>query len=456
MKDQSILTTILIVCIVTILFSFFAFYNGYPLLFPGDSLGYYYYGTRLDHDSAVHSFVYGLFVGFTSLGKSLWWTMLIQCLICSCIFIFFLKYFLGKQYNFRLAIIIVLLVGFFTTFTKYSGKIMPDIFTGISLLLFWIFFKYTTNIFQRVMYILGIAIILSMHISLIPIYIVFFIIIFVYSLILKKIDFVKKAIVGFLICLFAIMSTISIHWIFLKELYFNKVSYAFILGKLADNGILHDYLIKYCDTEPNELCEYKDQNYSIGQFMWDVESSPFYKGFGYNYKKVFAARKNSYSEINKRILSKPKYLAKFILLSARNTMIMICNINCKEITGNSVEWAMNEYLPNEKPDYYRSRQVKDQLNSFESALHFLQTVAVVATLLFLIVYYVKIKDIELKEWIIVTLLFLFVNAMICGSLSELDPRYTERTIWLVPFLFIMIVSKVGLRKILKDLKLNFS
>lgn len=445
MKIKTNWITAFVICSVAILFSFFAFYNGYPMLYPGDSWGYFHYGKYLNHESGAHAFIYGLLVGGGSFHYSLWFAILFQCLICSTIFIYFLKSFLGADYRNNVAILFAILIVFTTSFSKYAGKILPDVFGGISLLLFWIYLFNDSKPRIKWFLIFSICVVLGFHTSFILIYLLVFILLFLISFIYKDVTIRKKAINGFLVSILAILFTSLTHLILLKEFYFNKASHAFTMAKIADYGILQEYLNEYCETEPNELCGYKEKNYSFYEFLWDNNQSPIYKGFENNNSVAFAATQKKYNAIILNILSKPKYLIRYTFFSIRNTGILLSNINKYDHTGDITEWGINHYLPNEKRDYYRSRQVGNRLKKIENYFHGSQTILVLATIIFLALFYHKIIQPAFKQefqFTVVVFIFIVCNCFVCAFFSEADSRFTERVIWLVPLCLLFFGFKI--------------
>ena len=53
-----------------------------------------------------------------------------------------------------------------------------------------------------------------------------------------------------------------------------SASHIFLMGKLSENGVLKKYLDKYCTTEPNALCAYKDKLPEHGwDFVWETDGA---------------------------------------------------------------------------------------------------------------------------------------------------------------------------------------
>lgn len=433
------------ILLVAIFFSAFALYNGYPMLYPGDSFGYYFYGRYFNHDSGAHAFIYGLFVGLSSFRTSLWFVIAAQCILCSIILVLFLKTYFKNNFSIILTLILALVLVFFTTFSKYSSKIMPDIYTGLIILAFWIYFESKLVGKIKYFYILVIASLLGFHTSFILIYFLFFFIIFIFSLIFKLLEIKKKSFDGLLICVIAVLLTCFTHLIFTKKFYFNKASHTFLMAKLADYGILKDYLNTYCEQEPNELCEYKNRDFTFYSFLWDVENSPIYKTFGGNYTEAFKARKKPYNRIIINILTKPKYAFEYISISLKKTINLFPKINKFDHTGDITPHEIEHFLPHEKPQYYESKQVTGKLFLIEGYLHITQTFLVIISILFLVLKWNKFEVLD-KYLIGFVAGIIILNATICVFFSEEDPRFVERIIWIIPFVFFCLIFKYYIHK----------
>ncbi|HAV25679.1 MAG TPA: hypothetical protein DCX01_05840, partial [Bacteroidetes bacterium] len=106
-----------------------AFYNGYPLVYS-DTGTYIRSGMEM-YVPSDRPIVYGLFIRFFSLGYSLWFTVITQCIALSFVLHKLIKHTVPSISYAGILSIIAMLTAF-TSVAWYSSQIMPDIFTFCS------------------------------------------------------------------------------------------------------------------------------------------------------------------------------------------------------------------------------------------------------------------------------------------------------------------------------------
>ena len=108
-----------------------AFVNGFPFVFP-DSVDYLVFTPRI-----YRSPFYGLLIFFFHLDRFIWGPVLAQALIASHLIWVLVRNFAGEP---KLAwfAFIVLTVGLFSSLPFFTGFIMPDFFTSVMILTFYL------------------------------------------------------------------------------------------------------------------------------------------------------------------------------------------------------------------------------------------------------------------------------------------------------------------------------
>ncbi|MDX2196565.1 MAG: hypothetical protein NW207_09125 [Cytophagales bacterium] len=431
--------------ISTCILLFYAFFNGYPLLFIGDSFGYYHYGRYFDHDTGAHSFIYGLFVALCSLHKSFWIVAITQCWLTSVILYHTAALFLNKKNITGVYYLIIIVLALFTSLTKYTGKIMPDLYTGlIPCCIFLLFYGNYNKYIKAALYIL-VIIFISFHNSFVFVCACSF---GLYIIYMFRNDKLKQAryylwILVSLPILSAVI-TITTHFVFFSKPYFNKVSHIYLLAKLSDMGILKKYLDENCDIKPNLLCKYNQGYLLFNDFMYNSATSPTHREYGYYSAQAVELSREPYTHIINDILSQPKYLSLFIFKGLSGTVKLLADFSNYEQSGDIMSWHFDTYLPNEKIFYVHSKQYHDKLKPLETFTGTTEFILVSMSILYMI-YITQVLKIRVDQtctaFIILISCTVISNALVCGTLAELVGRFSQRLIWLIPYAGMLFVAK---------------
>ena len=285
-----------------------AIYNHYVLVFTDSEL-YINCGNEFSF-TEDRSFVYGWFVGITSLHISLWYTIITQAVLFNFTCYAFVKRNL-KEYT---DIMYVALVSFLSLFSSLAWDvcyIMPDVFSAISILLLAIIIQHK-RLFTKswfawfALYLLS----LQMHFSFMLFHCLAVGIILLINLIALK--NIKSISMSLILALFiGVLANIGVFSLEKKALGaegFSKVSHVFLMGKLVENGVLKSYLDAECKSKNYEICKYKDSlaphNYS-GNFLFHP-SSAFQK------TGAWSSPHDEYKSIIHDILFTPKYAWQYV------------------------------------------------------------------------------------------------------------------------------------------------
>ena len=220
---------------------------------------------------------------------------------------------------------------------------------------------------------------------------------------------------------------------------------------------MSDYLNKNCETKNYKICQYKDN--LPWDFLWD-ENSPLYKTGGWENEN----NKKEYTEIIKDIFSKPKYVKIFIVKTINSTL----NIFFKFETGDtqlgvdqlrSPEGAINWHFKNDLREFWSSKQCNKILNFDE--INNRQNIIIYTSFLVLILLFLNIKMFLKKNnkilfSVYIILISIISNAFICGTFSEVVPRYQSRVVWLIPLiLLIFLFENFNFSFLKKIIKINY-
>jgi len=439
---------ILFIGISAVLLCFFAFYNRFPLVFWDTAT---YLSMAINNKVLMERPIfYGLFMKHISMRESLWFVVIVQAILLSTILYIYFKYFIVKKNKANTYFLIyITIIVFFTGASYYTGRLMPDIFTSIFILsLGLLYFVNKLTLYEKV-YISIILIISSimhnMHVMFFQITI-FITFILVYVFYKKKIKFFKtnRLILLTSLMIISYSSSYFSSWIYRGKFESYKGSHVFMMGRLISTGILQEYLKENCDGDTYSLCRYKEDLST--SFMWDVKHSPLYKDGGWE------GTKEKYTKLIFEILSKPKYLKKYIIKSSEASLSQFFYFDIPKEKGYTKGMSPYVSIENYYKDYItyfkQSLQNQNRLNIIDRTNNF-QFFIVIFSLLFIILSLLNKKRFnslsnEIKFFFIFFLFFLILNSILVGFFSEVRFRYQGRIVWLISLpVFIYIVNNLS-------------
>lgn len=428
---------ILMACSFCLLFP--ALYNGYPLVTP-DTGAYVSTGWLL-HVPIDRPITYSIFIRITSLfGLSLWGVVWAQTFIL----VYYLRRvcekLLKEYFSQKVFFCIVLLLSAFTSIGWVSSQLMPDIFTPILILCILDFFLSPSgNAKKKVVSFFIIWFFMEQHNSNLLIVLIFCILARLYSVFSKNKWFIKKTLFLFGVTLFSFIS-ISFFNLWEGNSFRPSAStHVFMMARMAENGILDQYLKEYCPTEHYSLCKFQGQTGDRQwYFMWNEKDLPHVGGWDKAEKE--------YSSIIFRTFITPKYLALQIYEALEGTLRQMPQLTVSFLIqgeDSSPYKVIQERFPREIKEYRTSLQQLNQLQpitSFFNALAFLFSIVTVFTSLML---YKKgaINDFKFN-WnflAVVIILFVAINAFVTATFSTVIDRLQSRVFWLIPFTAVLFI-----------------
>lgn len=426
----------------TILLMGAALYNHFPLL-NGDTGAYIHnaYTTIIPKDRPLF---YSWFIQFISRERSLWYVVLFQCgLTAGLIRSFMSRFYGGVSFAAKTTIILLLCLG--TGICWFTGMLMPDFITP---LLFFaaILFLYERAAPAKFIWALLFLFFSLCHNSHLMEGLLFLICLFP---LLRRAQQRKcmvlnaVVLVGINLLSWAILCTMNLRagYGFTPS----ATSHVFVMGRMAENGVLKAYLDDHCPSPDLKLCPFKDQ---LPEHAWD---------FIWNDKGAFAhsgywdSSKKEYTRIIHATLTRPKYLALHAREAAKGTLLQTAQFSVGDalpanLENSNVLYKIEEHYP-KKLQYLRESK------QYHSALHYetlntLYLLFPIAVLLaFAIVAFRKPLAREQAFLLKAALLFILINAFISCTFANILPRLNVRTIWILPLLLMLVIAdKLSSRK----------
>ena len=420
-----------------------ALYNHYALFFT-DSQLYINCGNEFSF-TEDRSFVYGWFIGITSLHISLWFPVIVQAISFNVICFNFIQK-LVPNFATKIYLPIILLLSVFTSLAWDVSYLMPDIFSPISIMVLYLLFTHSKPFgTQWILLVFAYLLVLQTHFA----FMLFHCLVLAVILLLKaiKLPFLEafnKIVVYILTG--AVFINIGLFTLEKKALganEFSGVSHIFLMGKLVENGVLQKYLNQECAIQHFEICTFTNnlapENY-CGVFLFNPESA-FQKTGGWGNPHA------EYKTIIKNILFTPKYLWLYLKAIFKETVL---SFNRNEI-GSSIHayprdgWgphpAVVKYYPNEIAIYDIAKQ-----NA--KTLHFpFKSISVVYIFLLIVSLVLALFNFNKNPFIVVFILLNLVsNAVITGGLVGLEDRYCTRQNWLIILLALVFIAQFFYKK----------
>jgi len=429
--------TLCILCITALGIMFMAFYNGYPLVSPDT-------GTYID--TAFNFYMppdrppfYGMFLRVSSLSVSLWYSVFTQCFILA-----FLLYRLsglvyGSQWSIKLYTTGFIMILAFTYISWVSSFLMADTFTPILLLAIVLYLYRDITPRAALIYLPLIAAANLMHNSHFAITLLFAVFILVVAMVKRSRVLASKAIALLSVSICCYLLICSMNSFNHKKFVLASGSHVFMMGRLAETGILNTYLGDHCATEKYKLCNYVDAiPGDAGTFIWD-QNSPFYKTGGWD------SSAQEYNNIIHHIFTHPKYVAMFVAKSATSTLRQLSQINIPgkptlQGKGSGIWVGVTHYFHHEEKEYLASKQNFNVLDV--NGLNFIYGLFLVASSIFVVWY---INDSpghkQLKNIYFAMIILIVLNAFATATFGNVLDRLQNRVFWLLPALNAMLLAR---------------
>ncbi|HEY4789517.1 MAG TPA: hypothetical protein VIH57_25880 [Bacteroidales bacterium] len=424
-----------------------AIVNGYPLVYS-DS-GTYILAAPDHHVPVDRPIGYSLFIQFTGLSVSLWLTLLMQAIILVYITYRLFRDVFQIRKSLYYSSAVLILLSFLTGVSNFNSQIMPDIFVSVMVLVSAIFLlgKHRSILNSVLLSIIFLFTIIS-HFSDLLVISMIGIILLAFNFWKRLFDWAKLSFfLALVIGGWLLFPTVNL--IYGAGFTVSRTHNVFTVGRLIEEGIVGDYLSEYCGTKHYSLCDYKEKLPKQGfVFVWDM-SSPLYSGdcMSRGWGSCWIEKDKEYGSLITDIVTTPKYFVRVAKMGIRSTYNQLTDFNIGMLTSmrenTPPNSAVRKYYNKEFIDYIMARQYKRDL--YFPVQSYVQRVmvyiSVVVILLFLLVR--KLRNLIPGRFWLFTILIsagMIFNAFICGTMSGVVDRYQARIVWLLPLLFMILLS----------------
>lgn len=422
----------------------YSFYNGYPLV-TSDTGAYirYAFDFQVLKDRSSFYCVFAAIGGLRTLDiagvrGSAWLPVFFQCVIISWLLLRYYRLIAGRMPGASGWFVVVAVIVATTGLSWVASYLMPDIFAGILLLALLLYtLDKNASKFTRITYlgmIAGAVLVHNSHFLILPMATG---LLLVTAWVRGKYDIRNN--------LARVLLLTACCWMFVCSINYSKglgftlsaASHAFMIGKLAETGVLQQYLSENCDTKSNKLCLYQNEIPDIAyHYLWD-EYSPFYKIGGWDSSAAV------HKPIIKDIFTNPKYAIRFAKQSVLHTARQLSFISIPEgevshgVASSPFKY-INMFLKSEIPQYSNSRQMRGIIDNtawimIQRYTFFLSSIAVL----------LLIRNMPGRRKIayvyLVVFIFIISNAFVTATFANVLDRLQIRVFWVLPATNIIVL-----------------
>lgn len=428
----------------TVLILLPALYNGFPLVYS--DTGTYLRSAFIDYVPPDRPYWYGGFIRSTSLGGwSLWGPVVAQAFLCAVLlWALWRRFGSGRRVPF---LITVGVLAWCTGLGWYASQLVPDIFTALGAMAGLLLIAGRLGLLANCALALLLIFACWVHLSNVAIMPLVLLVSAIAAhragIRIPRSRAIPMA--GLLIAAWP-LSRIAVNSLIGQE---DKAGYThvFLMGRLAETGILEAWLDEYCDTERYGICVHRDSLPTTSrEFLWSDRSPLVWQGGQ-------EAVRREYQAILLGTLSDPRYLAMHVRASLQGLLGNLAITRVGDELENS--WYRD---PGSPPHYMIAENVPAHLPAFRAAR---QNTGDGRLGLYVVDrIHPWILILSCAGWIVllspwgrgrrgahglVLLVFgmaaVVIAAWVCGTLSTVDTRFMARTAWLLPWCVAVVMSR---------------
>jgi hypothetical protein len=244
-----------------------ALINRFPFMFP-DTADYLIFTPRL-----YRSPFYGLFLFFSNLNHFIWGTIAAQALIVSHIVWTLVRIYTGVS-SVRCFALLIITLTLFSSLPFFVGFLMPDIFTSIMVLVFYIlgFHLSDFSTMERLYFVLLACVAIAVHLSHIPLAVALFSVVVALNLVLRtsrRIILIRSGFLFIPIGL-AISATLLYNTMVHRVFALFPAGQTFLLANMIEWGPARHYLREVCPAARYKICDIVDAlPASANRILWE-------------------------------------------------------------------------------------------------------------------------------------------------------------------------------------------
>ncbi len=436
---QRILREFLVLGIAVYILLWVAILNGYPLVFP--DTGQYLLESLTLLQSPYRAIMYSIFMRLTIAEMTPWLVILTQSLITVYVLRVLIGYISrknGEKANSECGpfafLALTVFLAFGTSLPWFVSQLMPDVFTALAFLAFFLLLYGSDLSIQRTIVLSTLLFVsvgshLSNFVSLMLVLAaVLFFRFFVGARLLWPKQSIKRGLALVLVPILASAGVAVVsNWRSGFGLKLSGGTPVFLLGRLFENGLAHDYLEQECKIEPLTPCGELDHlPRGTDEFLWSPH--PLLTEMG-----GWTGARDEASRIVWGTIR--RYPIRFLLECGKQTARQLVSFGARDSffpvkNGYTVD-MIKRLHPEDLPTYQLTKQWSGRLLSIAGHLFRLYEAVFWASLCGSLGFLVARRSERACQLFLLTIIFLFSNALVTGSLAGVYDRYQTRVSWLV-------------------------
>lgn len=415
-----------------------AVFNGYAVFYPdsGEYLGVSFYL----QPPMYRGIGYSIFIRLVSFGSSPWLIIVAQSAIAIFVLHSVFRFIIGQNRPFeregRIFLGLVAFLSFGTTLPWFVGQIMPDAFTGLGLLALFLLL-YDARMSAERTVLLSAVLGISVGVHLTHLLTISFLVLVIG--VLRMFGVCRemwparstKGILAFvlvpILCVAGLLAASNG-----RAGYGYSLSPArplFLLGRLLESGLAGDFLRERCGIEQFTACQHlQNLPKSSEEFLWG--SHPLLGEMG----GWSGATGEASRIVSGTIWRSP---GRFIAECGKQMLLQFAAITAGSgnyaIRGGREIDGFRELYPGDVPKYLASRQSVGKLAMDAYRLSFLYVFVFWCSFgaCILAMFRKSVRTRMANQLFILSLIFLFTNALITGALATVNDRYQARAAWVM-------------------------
>jgi hypothetical protein len=420
-----------------------ALWNGFPLLYS--DTGTYLESARVLFPNPDRPIVYGLLVRAASLGREPLLAVLAQALVLGALVIAAFRHGAGMTRPHGAATATAVALAASTGAAVVAGHLLPDVLAPAAILALALLLVTPASAVALAGAWATLAMAVATHASILPIGLLVCAAVLALELLrragrrrarLRRVGLAVTALVAGAVGLSAVNWRLGAGYELLPA------SPVFLVGRMAQTGLLHEVLAARCPAAGWRLCAQQRRiPRSIDQFVWPPDS-PLQAAGGFGPEGIAECR-----AIFRASLSEPRWILRHASDAARAAAEQLVLFDLAWVEGADAlsGWArplLGRSFPERLAAYDRSRQARGTLAV--GPLDRAQPWAVGAGAVLVIALWMGLRrrhDLAgARAFAAALLAGVVANAAVCGALSSPNARYQARVAFLVPLAAAVLVA----------------
>jgi hypothetical protein len=423
-----------------------AIWNGFPLVYSDTGA---YLATAFEGKVPMaRPTGYGLFIRYSSLGGHLWCTMLAQGLLFASLLMRTVRVTLPGIASWKSYPLAVVAAVGLTGMAWYASQLMPDIFTGlVALVFFLILFDEGARWWGRLIY-AALAYVFCFahysHMALLLVLVGLALLLWLSRWVLRKASTfpVGRLLWAAVPVGLTIFSYYYVNYVNDLGWRMTRSAHVFTMGRLSETGMLQEYLHETCAEKHWSLCPYADSlPPTAADFIWN-DDSPF-KKTGY-----WEGSRPQYDSLLADFFGRQHYLKIYLKEALISGLTQLRTLSVGE--------GLTPYNESSSPYKFFERAIPEQVPAFVATRQFERELAfgwegklLFATMglsffVMLVVWALRRRHMSLgmSAFLMVAVMSYVLNAFLTGALANVYARLQSRIAWLIPLACCLAVMEL--------------